>query len=255
MAGLNLKCLLLLLVSFACLLSVVSGDEDVHVEDSSDDTEDTYDALIPEGSIYESINAGDHIRRHPAVSTSVIFTSSENRTQFLAGEMVRVLVGVKSKSRETTFTLKTLVASLRLQDRWEFRIQNFTARPLDTVLSPLNEANFEYVFVPHETLDPRDFGMTLLMGLTDESGAQFQHDLYNGTFTIYEPEQLIDFQTILMLAITGGFVALVAYGMKNALGSQQGKRKVRGAPKPAKKPVTTADSSWLEGTNTKVKKN
>ncbi|KNC78041.1 hypothetical protein SARC_09516, partial [Sphaeroforma arctica JP610] len=62
MFGFNLKALLLLLVSLACLLSVVrANEEDVHVEDSSDDTEDTYDAIIPEGSIYEAINAGDHV--------------------------------------------------------------------------------------------------------------------------------------------------------------------------------------------------
>ncbi|KNC73527.1 hypothetical protein SARC_13914, partial [Sphaeroforma arctica JP610] len=61
--------------------------------------------------------------------------------------------------------------------------------------------------------------------------------------------QLIDFQTIFMVAMSVGFVGLVSWGMQNALGAQQGKRKVRGAPSAPRVPVTKADASWLEGTS------
>lgn len=60
--------------------------------------------------------------------------------------------------------------------------------------------------------------MTLL-----QDGERFRADVFNGTFTIFEQEQMVDVQTIFMLILTIGAGVAIGMGLQNALSTKTAK--------------------------------
>lgn len=159
------------------------------------------------------------IRKHPNLVSYIMFPLTANRTEFVAGERVEVLVGLENRNKASAVELKGIQASIRMPQQWDFHIQNVChtfissqrvpvrpcyilishprvpVRPCYSLLShPLiricpnyslfshprffeqftgmaatekipagAEAAIMYTFIPHESFDSRDYGLTVLI--------------------------------------------------------------------------------------------
>jgi uncharacterized membrane protein len=64
------------------------------------------------------------IRKHPNLVSYIMFPLTTNRTEFVAGERVDVLVGLENKNKASAVELKGIQASIRMPQQWDFHIQN-----------------------------------------------------------------------------------------------------------------------------------
>lgn len=67
--------------------------------------------------------ASFQIKKHPNFATHVLFTSTGNRTEFVAGERVDLLVAVENTGKKP-ISLRGIQASIRMPQQWDFHIQN-----------------------------------------------------------------------------------------------------------------------------------
>ncbi|XP_029007487.1 translocon-associated protein subunit alpha-like [Betta splendens] len=234
------KLLLLFLLAFPCgLMSIghVSADSDSAEDlaedadaavDEEDDDDDEEEVLVEEDQMQASEGDEDDadeaadklITSHPDADTTIIFMTGE---EFPANEIVRFLVGFTNKGSQD-FTVQSLEASFRYPQDFQFYIQNFTALPLNTVVKPQAQASFEYSFIPAQPMAGRPFGLVILLSYLDTEGNIFQTAIYNQTVTITEKEEGLDGETMFMYVFLGGLVALMLFGMYQALESRTKKR-------------------------------
>ncbi|CAF96840.1 unnamed protein product [Tetraodon nigroviridis] len=238
MLSLGSNVLLLFLVAFPCgLVSVghVAADAD-SAEDVADDPEaavdeeedDEEDVLVEEDQMRsterddEDTDETDEktLSSHPDADTTIIFVTGE---EFPANEIVKFLVGFTNKGSQD-FTVRSLEASFRYPQDFQFYIQNFTALPLDTVVQPKAQASFEYSFIPAQPMAGRPFGLVILLNYLDSEGGVFQTAVYNQTVTITETEEGLDGETMFMYIFLGGLVVLMLFGMYQVLETRTRKR-------------------------------
>ncbi|XP_026205050.1 translocon-associated protein subunit alpha-like [Anabas testudineus] len=231
------KLLLLFLLAFPCgLMSIghvsansdsaedIAEDSDAAVDEEEDDEEvlaEEDHTQTSDGDEDESDEAADKlITSHPDADTTIIFMTGE---EFPANEIVRFLVGFTNKGSQD-FTIQSLEASFRYPQDFQFYIQNFTALPLNTVVQPQAQASFEYSFIPAQPMAGRPFGLVILLSYLDTEGNIFQTAIYNQTVTITEKEEGLDGETMFMYIFLGGLVALMLFGVYQALESRTKKR-------------------------------
>ncbi|KAL7843022.1 hypothetical protein AOLI_G00245340 [Acnodon oligacanthus] len=240
MFNLGSKLLLLFLLAFPCGLI---SDGGVFAQTDPDLSDDAADAAVEEEEeeeedegLVEETQTGDgdaddtedvdedvqatDVTSHPDADTTIIFVTGE---EFPANEIVKFLVGFTNKGSQD-FTVRSLEASFRYPQDYQFYIQNFTALPLDTVISPQKQASFEYSFIPAQPMAGRPFGLVILLNYQDSEGNAFQSAVYNQTVTITEVDEGLDGETMFMYIFLGGLVALMVFGMYQVLETRTRKR-------------------------------
>ncbi|XP_062842557.1 translocon-associated protein subunit alpha-like [Trichomycterus rosablanca] len=236
MFKLGTKALLLFLFMFpAALLSVepeadLTDDEvvDAAVEDEDEEEEDeavmdetqTGDSDVEDGDDVDEESQSADVASHPDADTTIMFVTGE---EFPANEIVKFLVGFTNKGGED-FTVRSLEASFRYPQDYQFYIQNFTALQLDTVVQPEKQASFEYSFVPAQPMAGRPFGLVILLNYHDSQGNVYQSAVYNQTVTIVEEDEGLDGETIFMYVFLGGLVALLFFSVYQVLESRTRRR-------------------------------
>ncbi|KAG7478281.1 hypothetical protein MATL_G00079040 [Megalops atlanticus] len=230
------KLFLLFLIAFPCtLISVgrVSAQSDPledHIPDSSveDEEEDEEEVLADDAQVSDSDadddadedSAGTDVTSHPDADTTIIFVTGE---EFPANEIVKFLVGFTNKGSQD-FIVRSLEASFRYPQDYQFYIQNFTALPLSTVVQPQRQASFEYSFIPAQPMAGRPFGLVILLNYQDSEGNVFQNAIYNQTVTISELDEGLDGETMFMYVFLAGLVSLLLFGIYQVLESRTRKR-------------------------------
>ncbi|XP_036387240.1 translocon-associated protein subunit alpha-like [Megalops cyprinoides] len=230
------KLFLLFLIAFPCtLISVgrVSAQSDPledHIPDSSveDEEEDEEEVLADEAQVSDSDtdddadedSTGTDVTSHPDADTTIIFVTGE---EFPANEIVKFLVGFTNKGSQD-FIVRSLEASFRYPQDYQFYIQNFTALPLSTVVQPQRQASFEYSFIPAQPMAGRPFGLVILLNYQDSEGSVFQNAIYNQTVTISELDEGLDGETMFMYVFLAGLVFLLLFGIYQVLESRTRKR-------------------------------
>ncbi|XP_063071461.1 translocon-associated protein subunit alpha-like [Engraulis encrasicolus] len=232
------KLLLVFLLAFPCgLVSIghVSAEDeledeviaDAAVEEEEEDEEEE-EAVVedPQASDTETEDELDEdapatdVTSHPDADTTIIFVTGE---EFPANEIVKFLVGFTNKG-SADFTVKSLEASFRYPQDFQFYIQNFTALSLSTVVPPEKQASFEYSFIPAQPMAGRPFGLVILLNYLDGQGNAFQSAIYNQTVTIVELDEGLDGETMFMYVFLTGLVVLMAFGLYQVLESRTRKR-------------------------------
>lgn len=190
-------------------------EEEVLVEEPQTGDGDVYDA----DDVDEDSQSAD-VTSHPDADTTIIFITGE---EFPANEIVKFLVGFTNKGSQD-FTVRSLEASFRYPQDYQFYIQNFTALQLDAVVQPENQASFEYSFIPAQPMAGRPFGLVILLNYHDSEGNVFQSAIFNQTVTITELDEGLDGETMFMYIFLGGLVFLILFGMYQVLDSRTRKR-------------------------------
>ncbi|KPP72092.1 translocon-associated protein subunit alpha-like [Scleropages formosus] len=203
---------------------VVEEDEEEEEEVLVDDDDDDDDANIsdsdPDDDSDDEDPTGIDVTTHPDVDTTIVFVAGE---EFPANQIVKFLVGFTNKG-EQDFAVRSLEASFRYPQDFQFYIQNFTALPLNTVVQPQRQASFEYSFIPAQPMAGRPFGLVILLNYQDSEGNTFQSTIYNQTVTITELEEGLDGETMFMYVFLSGLVVLLLFGIYQVLESRTRKR-------------------------------
>ncbi|XP_068614987.1 LOW QUALITY PROTEIN: translocon-associated protein subunit alpha-like [Brachionichthys hirsutus] len=218
------KLLLLFLLTFRCGLVAIDPDSaedaDAAVDEEEEDDED--ELLVEEDQIQPTEGDEDDkmLTSHPEADTTIIFLTGE---EFPANEIVRLLVGFTNKGSED-FTVRSLEASFRYPQDFQFYIQNFTASPLNTRVQPEAQASFDYSFIPAQPMAGRPFGLVILLNYLDAEGSMFQAAVYNQTVTVTERDEGLDGETMFMYIFLAGLLVLMLFGMYQLLETRTKKR-------------------------------
>ncbi|XP_018611286.1 translocon-associated protein subunit alpha-like [Scleropages formosus] len=194
-------------------------EEEVLVDDDDDDDANISDS-DPDDDSDDEDPTGIDVTTHPDVDTTIVFVAGE---EFPANQIVKFLVGFTNKG-EQDFAVRSLEASFRYPQDFQFYIQNFTALPLNTVVQPQRQASFEYSFIPAQPMAGRPFGLVILLNYQDSEGNTFQSTIYNQTVTITELEEGLDGETMFMYVFLSGLVVLLLFGIYQVLESRTRKR-------------------------------
>lgn len=195
---------------------------DAAVEEDEED-EDEEDILVEEPQTGDGDDADDvdeDVTSHSDADTTIIFITGED---FPADELVKFLVGFSNKG-SLDFTVRSLEASFRYPQDYQFYIQNFTALQLDAVVQPERQASFEYSFIPAQPMAGRPFGLVILLNYHDSEGTVFQSTLFNQTVNITELDEGLDGETMFMYIFLGGLIFLMLFSMYQVLEARTRKR-------------------------------
>jgi len=143
--------------------------------------------------------------------TSVLFPDYPDK-QLPAGKPIYVLVGLHNKG-EKDFIVETIDASFRYPQDYSYFIQNFTGVSYNRIVSPGEEASFQYSFFPHESYGGRPFGLTVLMLFKDSDGNQYGAGVYNETVTFKELDDTFDGETFFLYVLLVAVALLVVFGL------------------------------------------
>eukprot|EP00123_Amoebidium_parasiticum_P000818 comp11718_c0_seq1/m.6297 comp11718_c0_seq1/g.6297 ORF comp11718_c0_seq1/g.6297 comp11718_c0_seq1/m.6297 type:complete len:266 (-) comp11718_c0_seq1:86-883(-) len=249
----------LLLLGALAFAGFARAEEDVSVETESEgaaaggEKPAAGEEHVSEAAFEEGIFAGDHILRHPNLESHVLFTSTGNATEFVAGEAQYMLAGLRNTGKGY-FLVESIEASIRYPQQWDFRLFNFTARPFQVVVPPGAVASVEFPFRPHESFENREYGLTVIVNYKDNDGKDFRHALFNSTVIFYEPKNYSEFQNAFLLVFAVAVVAVFTLGIRNAVAPKSSKVKRQRVEAPEQGTVTKAESNWLEGTNADMNK-
>ncbi|KAM9443842.1 translocon-associated protein subunit alpha-like isoform 2-T2 [Clarias gariepinus] len=252
---LGLKSLFVYLLLFPAAL--LSGGR-VYAEPDAEVTDDVLDAAVEEEEEDEDEEevlepqTGDEdaddldedsqtadVTSHPDADTTIIFITGE---EFPANEIVKFLVGFTNKGSQD-FTVRSLEASFRYPQDYQFYIQNFTALQLDAVVQPEKQASFEYSFIPAQPMAGRPFGLVILLNYHDSEGNVFQSAVFNQTVTITELDEGLDGETMFMYIFLGGLVFLMLFAMYQVLESR--KKRVPVKVETGTGGLNNVDISWI----------
>uniref|UniRef100_H3BGU6 Translocon-associated protein subunit alpha n=1 Tax=Latimeria chalumnae TaxID=7897 RepID=H3BGU6_LATCH len=237
--------LLLLGFPFSCLSPAGKATLLVKAQeaqnDATDDAEVAYDSTVEDEEDEEGV-----VEEEP-IADSVIGKKISNIMQnpppqkktsaftrivcvcgadFPANEIVRFLVGFTNKGSEE-FLVKSLDASFRYPQDFQFYIQNFTALPLNTLVPPEKQASFEYSFILAEQMAGRPFGLVINLHYKDSNGNVFQNSVFNQTVMIREADEGLDGETVFMYVFLFAVVVLMLFGLYQVLETRTRRRAVQ----------------------------
>lgn len=199
----------------------VNADEDTDSEskvETEEEAEKAEEETAPTGKdAEEEEEKVGGIRMSPDAETSVLFTDFPDK-QLPAGQAIHILVGFHNKG-EKDFIIETLDASFRYPQDYSYHIQNFTGTQYNRVVSPGQEASFQYAFHPHESYGGRPFGLTVLMLYKDSDGNQYGAGVFNETVTFKEVDESFDGETFFLYVLLAAIGLLVIFGLNYAFSS------------------------------------
>eukprot|EP00128_Syssomonas_multiformis_P013241 Colp12_sorted_trinity150504_noHs@27855 len=216
----------LVLLLSSCFVATVRAEED-----------DEVDAAEEPNIEVTEFTEGEESDAPSNVATSILFYNFPDG-KFEAGAIVKALIGFKNIGEEEIM-VDTIEAAFRYPQDYRYFLQNFTARPYNTVVKPGVEQAFEYAFRPSSAFDTRAFGLTVEVNYRTTEAA-YSVAAFNNTVEIYEPEVGLFDPELLFLIF--GFVAFVVVGGWFLTKSLFGSKKKSKSSRPAA-PVETGTSA------------
>lgn len=143
----------------------------------------------------------------PDAETVMVFTHPANNKELPAGKLVKFLVSLYNRG-DKSFTVESLDASFRYPMDYSFYIQNYTAAKYNRKVAPLEEASFDYAFVPSESFAARPFGLTVLLHYKDSDGIAYRSAVFNETVQIIEDESGLNPETGFLYVVGACIVVL-----------------------------------------------
>eukprot|EP00033_Pygsuia_biforma_P000597 GCRY01000706.1.p1 GENE.GCRY01000706.1~~GCRY01000706.1.p1 ORF type:complete len:259 (-),score=42.86 GCRY01000706.1:73-849(-) len=187
-----------------CILTAWAVDVEVENDEDFEDFEDVdeYDEEMEEEE-----EGGWYFGHHPYVQSKYKFINSPE-DRLVLGEEVEVLIHLSHVGDEDSVSLLGVrgVLTPTVNDA-SYIVQNFTAKRLEGKLTPGNEMSLHYSFTPDAMLEPRDFGLILLLNYYN-SDINFTVPIFNSTVEIHEGGEPTDMGTLLIY--TGACVAVCA---------------------------------------------
>jgi len=165
----------------------------------------------------------------PHAKTNILFVKPHSSFDLPAGRPVKILVGFHNAG-EQDYVVQSLEASFRYPQDFSYHIQNFTAAEINKAVVAEEEATFEYMFVPSETFESRQFGLTINLRYRNADGKEFHNAVYNETVNIIEPEEGLDGETFFLYIFLAAILILCGFGLYQFL-AVFGKKKGRSSAK------------------------
>ncbi|RZC66663.1 hypothetical protein C5167_010353 [Papaver somniferum] len=182
----------------------------------------------------------------PGVDTVCIFPKNFAKL-ILAGEESEVLVGLKNEG-ESKLTVIALRASLHLPFDHNLLVQNLTVQQFYNGSVPVSaQATFPYLFSVSKYLQPGTFDLvgTIMYEINQKP---YQSTFYNGTVEVVEAGGLLSIESVFLICLGLGLLALSGLWVYGQI--QNFSKKTKRAPK-VEVGTGTRDASmdeWLEGT-------
>jgi len=164
------------------------------------------------------------------------------------GEKVTVLVGFQNKG-ESTFNLTAVGAALHSPFDYNYYIQNFTYREVNSIVGPGEEVTVEYQFTPDKSLEPLEFHLSASLYYNDTTNDKFWRATFiNGTIELIEKPSEFTAKTLFTYVLAFAALGLAGYiglNVSGALNKTTVERGTRGAA-PSEKAKAAAASTWEE---------
>uniref|UniRef100_A0A5S6QUD2 Translocon-associated protein subunit alpha n=1 Tax=Trichuris muris TaxID=70415 RepID=A0A5S6QUD2_TRIMR len=200
---------------FLCLLLWSSHSFAQHAEDKDVVVEDEGEGINEgkfntEGStpdLDDEEEAGQ-LGPSPYAETDFLFTDPPGSLEFIGGKLAKMLVGFYN-SGTNDFVVLSMEASLRYPTDHTYYIHNYTVMKYETLVSPITEATFEYMFMPFESLSGRSFGLVVNLNYKQNNGKQFASTVFNDTITINEEVSNFNAETVFLYVVFSCLVCLV----------------------------------------------
>jgi len=194
--------------------SVPETAQHEHEAEVDDDGEDIDEAAATEPEEQEVLSASD------SVVTTFLFPDFLDKKLPVGGK-VTVLVGFSNRG-SSVYNLTHIGASLHSPFDYNYYIQNFTYREVDSLIEPGEEGTIEYSFTPDKSLEPLEFHLSLTLYYNDTTNNQFYRNaIINGTVELVDLNSGLDVKTVFqyILAIAGlllaGYIGLNLTGSLN----------------------------------------
>eukprot|EP01111_Echinosteliopsis_oligospora_P013929 TRINITY_DN512_c0_g1_i2.p1 TRINITY_DN512_c0_g1~~TRINITY_DN512_c0_g1_i2.p1 ORF type:complete len:336 (+),score=123.54 TRINITY_DN512_c0_g1_i2:83-1090(+) len=192
----------------------------------------------------------------PGISTAYVFPDHPDR-KIISGEIVEVLLGFVNHGY-SSMNISHLSAGLSHPLDRTYFLQNYSKAEYGLTVNPNEQISVSYRFRPDAMLDPRDYGLVVIVYYHDDVGRQHVTPFFNGTITIVEPHSVFDFQQfslyVIMIAMLGG--AGYYYTQVYSPSGVKKTNKTRFTPSSSSsddagtsKRQVSEDDEWLQGTN------
>ncbi|KAI5061267.1 hypothetical protein GOP47_0023772 [Adiantum capillus-veneris] len=182
----------------------------------------------------------------PGVDTVVYFPNNPDKT-IRAGEETEILVGV-SNHGDAHLSVHSVKASLHLPYDHKYRVQDFNFVDFGNATVPKSaQASFPYSFTISKYLQPGLFDLVATI-LYEVDGAPHQSVFYNGTVEVAEANGFVRGETLFLIALAFGIIALLGVWLTGRF--QKLSRKTRKTKKveTGTRGIDTVDNEWLQGT-------
>ncbi|CAB3983072.1 translocon-associated subunit alpha isoform X2 [Paramuricea clavata] len=190
----------------------------------------------------------------PDAETTILFTSHPEQ-EIAAGSIVDCLVGFTNNGK-ADFVIEALDASLRYPQDYSYFIQNFTARSLNRLVKPGEQATFDYAFKPHENLGGRPFGIVVALYYKDAEGKDWLDSVFNETVTFKEQDEGFDGETFFLYVFVAAMAILIIMGAQYILSSIGKKKPGKPYVEMGTQQKSDVDIDWLpKETTTEFGKN
>jgi len=224
--------LIFALLSLAMFSPVVRAVEDDIEELEDEPIDETLNEENVDSQTHAETEADEEVPEEqtgsPYAKMNVLFTKPEG-ADLPAGRLVKLLVGFQNIGNQEFF-VRSLEASFRYPQDFQYHIQNFTAFEINKVVDENMEATFEYMFSPSETFAGRQLGLTVNLRYRNADGVEYTNAVFNETVSVVEPDEGLDGETFFLYIFLAAIVVLCSFGVYQGL-STFGKKKGRSSAK------------------------
>lgn len=155
--------------------------------------------------------SGHPLNDMPAASEDVKvtyhFPDHQNEHLPIGGD-VTILCGFENEGEEA-LTVTAIMGSLNSPFDFDFHLQNYSYKKVDTEVQPGEEITFDYEFKLHHTLDAVEYVVAVTVFYEDDDES-FASTFFNSTVTLEEVPEPFDAQSFFSFVLT--FVLLVGGG-------------------------------------------
>lgn len=227
------KSLLLALVAMLVGTSVVMCD-DAKPEDSADAGAD---------SDLEEEDINDLEPSTDAETTTLFPDYPEGKVPQAVS--VDTLIGL-ANTGSRKFNVTRIWGSLHSALEYKYNHQNFSISLPNSIVEPNEQGTFYYPFLPHSSLEAREYILTIDMLYEDDENTKYRSSVYNATIEIVEAPGTIDVKQIMTYLMIFGVVA----GLLSLVYQYLAPKKRRSS-KPSAPSAAAADDDWTTGRATK----
>ncbi|XP_071723034.1 translocon-associated protein subunit alpha-like, partial [Rutidosis leptorrhynchoides] len=182
----------------------------------------------------------------PGIVTVAVFPKNSARL-IQAGEESELLAGLKNDA-ESSVNVIAITASVRLSYDHRYTIQNITAQTFTNATVPASaQATFPFIFTLSKFFQAGTFDLvgTVYYEIDQQP---YQSTFYNGTIEVVEAGGSLSIESVFLVALGIGLLALLFTWIKNEIKNFSKKTK---RPSKVETGTSTTDSSqdeWLQGT-------
>jgi len=197
---------------------VVRADEDGDDEEAVPEANTDGDADETDGEDVQEAEEAEPVFASDSVVTTFYFPDYPEK-KLPIGQKVTVLVGFSNRG-QTAYNLTAIGAHLHSPFDYNYYIQNFTYREVNSLIEAGEEGSIEYSFTPDKSLEPLEFHLSLALYYNDTATGQFYRNaIINGTIELIDVSSGFDVKTLFQYILAFAGLGLAAYIGLNLTGS------------------------------------